>query len=199
MKKTIIFLFLLGVVCSTIFLACSKSNSENEWVATFETNKYSTITDIFKSVNKAELINATSNNNLAKTNEITIALASKIASFVFEKYKMDVRKDFINDPQGVIILGLSLAAREHENGTIIVKTTSTDNGVIINKADLNCFFAVVGGVIGITDARNIWKSITAGASEETILAAVKVIGKRVAGIITVGIMVYELGECFDWW
>lgn len=199
MKKTLLRLLLLSVTCSAFFFSCRKSSSESEWVATLEANNYATITDVFKSVNKADLITATSTNNVTATNAIVLPMANKIASFVYAKYKIDIRKDFADNPQGVIILGLSFAAREHENATVSIKTMSTNNSPIVNKADLNCFFAVVGGVIGLTDAKGIWKSIVAGASEETIIATVKLIGKKVGTIITVGIMVYELGECFDWW
>ena len=64
---------------------------------------------------------------------------------------------------------------------------------------MDCFLTAVGTLIGITDAKNIWKSIVAGASEETAIAAVKLIGRRVGTIISVGIMVYEVGSCLDWW
>ncbi len=38
-----------------------------------------------------------------------------------------------------------------------------------------------------------------GASEQTVIAAVKLIGRRVAGIISVALMVYATGSCLDWW
>ena len=44
-----------------------------------------------------------------------------------------------------------------------------------------------------------WKSIVMRASEQTVIATVKLIVRRVAGIITVTTMVYATGSCLDWW
>lgn len=38
-----------------------------------------------------------------------------------------------------------------------------------------------------------------GASEETVIAAIKLVGRRVGTVISVGIMVYATGRCLDWW
>lgn len=206
MKKVVIYLLFLTLVSSGIFVACSKSNVDQEWKATLGTNSYSSAAEIFKSINKIDLKNATSTNNIKATQEIIYPAANKIASYFFDRYKIDIRQDFVDNPQGIIILGLFYAAKEvnYSNNSVLsslrVKTLSSDGLVITeNKDDFSCFLSAVAAVIGITDARNIWRSIVSGASEETVLAAVKLIGKRVAGVISVAIMVYEVGSCLEWW
>jgi hypothetical protein len=57
----------------------------------------------------------------------------------------------------------------------------------------------VSSVVGIADARNLYLLYTNGVSAETILGTVRLLGKRVAGILTLAFAVYELGKCIGWW
>ena len=59
--------------------------------------------------------------------------------------------------------------------------------------------AAVSAFVGVTEARNIWASIQAGTSSETVVGTIKLVGRRVASVITVVFTVYQVGECLDWW
>ncbi|PQV59672.1 hypothetical protein CLV53_11556 [Sediminibacterium magnilacihabitans] len=141
--------------------------------------------------------------NEADAQAIVYPLANKVASYFYAKYQRDIRRDFVNNPQGIIILGLLYAAKERHAATINMSASlhAPGQGLAVesNRATFDCLLSVVGSVIGLSDARNLWQSIAAGATEETAIAALKVIGRRVAGVITVAIMVYDLGSCLDWW
>jgi hypothetical protein len=39
----------------------------------------------------------------------------------------------------------------------------------------------------------------AGAADDTIIAAVRLVGRRVAGIFAVGIMIAQTGHCLGFW
>jgi hypothetical protein len=53
--------------------------------------------------------------------------------------------------------------------------------------------------LGIADAKKIWAGIVAGASEETVIASLRLMGRRVATVIGVGLMIYEAGDCLGFW
>ena len=69
-----------------------------------------------------------------------------------------------------------------------------------SAVSMDCFFVAVETLIGITQAKSIWASIVGGSyNVGTVIQALKLIGSRVAGVITVGIMIYSVGCCLDWW
>jgi hypothetical protein len=78
-------------------------------------------------------------------------------------------------------------------------SNSTNNVMKTSDENMDCFLTAVGDFIGISQAKSIWRGIVMGASEQTVIAAVKLIGRRVAGIISVALMVYATGSCLDWW
>lgn len=94
-------------------------------------------------------------------------------------------------------MGLFYAEKEHQDASLKIKSNST---VVMNTPDpSDCFWQAVTGVIGIADAKNIWQALSVGASEETVIAAVRLIGKRVAITISITYMVIQIGDCYVWW
>jgi hypothetical protein len=88
-------------------------------------------------------------------------------------------------------LFVMLALNQSQSNDKVTFKTSDEN--------MNCFLTAIGDIIGITQARSLWKSIVAGASEETVIAAVSLIGRRVAGVLTITFAIYSTGECLGWW
>ncbi len=115
-------------------------------------------------------------------------LVDQIKAKTLKKYNIDLTG---KDKDLIILFGLFELAKE--------KRLSSGTNTSDASLGMDCFFTAVVGVIGILDARTIWASITAGASAQTALAALSVIARRTAGVITVGIMVYQVGECMGWW
>jgi hypothetical protein len=124
-------------------------------------------------------------------------VANNIASYFFDKYKIDLRNDFVDNPEGIVTLGLFYAAKE--KNAALANTQSLGISPLYVEEDFWCFLEVVGAVIGIGEAKNIWRSIMAGAADDTIIAAVRLVGRRVAGIFTVGIMIAGAGHCLGFW
>jgi hypothetical protein len=53
--------------------------------------------------------------------------------------------------------------------------------------------------MGLTQAQALWQSIVGGATVQTVVDALILIGRRVAGVISVGLMVVAVGDCLGWW
>lgn len=124
--------------------------------------------------------------------------ANQIASYFYDKYKIDIREKFEDNPEGIVILGMFYAEKEYQNSKNQIKSNSLKS-FKTGDENMGCFITVIGDVIGISQAKAIWNSIVLGASEETVIAAISLIGKRVAGVLTVATMIYSTGSCLEWW
>ncbi len=141
---------------------------------------------------------ANSKNDTAATALIK-NIAEKIGSYVYEKYKIDISKNYINDPVGVLTVGLVLAEKERLQGVTSLSVRANSTTANPNKADFGCFRVAVEGFLGITQAKEIWAALTAGVSERTVLGLLEFMSKKVAVTIGVVWLVYDIGECMDWW
>jgi len=164
------------------FTSCTKSTEEKQWQAEISENKAASLKDIFLQNGSEKLIAI-----IASKDEVKMSNLNKIG----------ITKEFIDNPEGIIILGLFYAEKEHQDASLKIKSNSTE---VMNTPDpSDCFWQAVTGVIGIADAKNIWKALSVGASEETVIAAVRLIGKRVAITISITYMVIQIGDCYGWW
>jgi hypothetical protein len=195
MKNLIVFVLML-----TLFSSCKKNEEievKNPWKLELSKNTHTSIKDIFddKKLDLQEII-MDKDKEFAK--EVFIDLANKIGSYVKDTEGIDLTNDYIDDPEGVIMVGVFLGLHEKYNQR--TKPTTT-NDLTIRKDidDFGCFLTAVGTLIGITEIQSIYESIVAGATKRTVIGALKLIGRRVAGVITVGIMIYEVGDCLEWW
>lgn len=146
-----------------------------------------------------QTIVSTENSELAE-NYLT-SLTNDISDYFLQTENIDVRAEFSNDRNSIILLGLFISLRP----TILApgERNSKSNVLVTGRAptepSIDCFITAVSSLIGISEGQAIWNSIKAGASTQTVIGALKLIARRVASAITVAFMIYEVGECLDWW
>lgn len=195
MKTKALVIALTAIILTSTY-SCKKANAPDHWQAQIELVAPGSATEIFKGLDAAKLKALTSSGNQLETQIMMTSVANKVATYFYTHFKRDVRKDFIDDPNRLVILGLFYAAKESRD---LAMQRAGGGLKLPNDSAFDCFLTAVGTVIGIFDVKNIWNSIVAGATEDTVIAALKLIGGRVASIITLGIMVYEVGNCLNWW
>jgi hypothetical protein len=188
---------LLFSYCTILCTSCNKSVEKEPWTATISANKIQSLPELFSTNQNENLIEIVSTKDIAKMSEYNKIKANQIASYFIDKYKIDIRAEFKENPEGIIILGMLYASKEYENKKL--NTRGTSLAAFKEPEAMNCFLTAVSDVIGISQAKALWASIVAGATEETVIAAVSLIGRRVAGVITITLMVYSTGECLGWW
>ena len=194
LKKTINLFYL----CFLLFLSSCSKSIENHWQAEIRENNINSLPELFSQIGSEKLVDIVASKDSLKAKSYNIMKANEIASYFFDKYKIDIREKFVDNPEGIIILGMFYAEKEYQKTKYQIKTNSL-NSFKTSDENMDCFMTVVSDVIGISQAKAIWNSIVMGASEETVIAAVSLIGKRVAGILTVATMVYSTGSCLGWW
>jgi hypothetical protein len=178
---------------------CTKSTQDKQWHAEITENKAATLQDVFLQNGSEKLIDIVASKDQVKMSNFNKTKANEIASYFLDKYKIDITKEFIDNPEGIVILGLFYAKKEQQVTDSHIMSNSTNNVMKTSDENMDCFLTAVGDFIGISQAKSIWRGIVMGASEQTVIAAVKLIGRRVAGIISVALMVYATGSCLDWW
>jgi len=191
-------------LCLILFLtSCTKSTEVKQWQAVITKNKAATIKEIFLENGSKKLLDITASKDEVKMSDYNKMTANQIASYFQDKFKIDITKEFIDNPEGIVILGLFYAKKEQQDANSQIMSDRTNNLMKANVMQANdtndCFWAAVTGILSLADAKNIWKAISAGATEETVIAAAKLIGRRVGGIIMVTIAILEIGECIGWW
>lgn len=180
------------------------SEDDSTWIADIPIPSVSSYSDLFRDEGST-LQQVMLNGSETEATLYIRNLASQVAGYLYHVKGIDARNDFVNDPQGLIVVGLYFAAYEWQNNSTFINNNKSLKSkkkpdVIANSSDpMGCFLTAIGSVIGITDARNIWRSIVAGASEQTAIAAVKVIAKRSAVVISAVFAIYEAGDCLGWW
>jgi len=190
---------LLLILCSILlFSSCRKSVDTNQWQAVISENKVNSLPEIFSQIKTERAVEILSSKDTIKASKLNKILANQIASYFQSKYKIDITQEFINNPEGIVILGIFYAKKEAIEAKSQIKSFSI-NSYKSNSEDMDCLMTAVGAVIGISQAKDIWKSIMAGATEATIIGTVKLMARRVAAAWTVVAMVYEVGSCLDFW
>ena len=133
-------------------------------------------------------------------------ISNRIISYLYKTQKVDIRKDFINNPDGVLTLGYFVAHIEKQKELISKRAQSGMEGEVLSITNpetdkqFECFLTAVSSFIGLSEARSIWKAIVTGSLEtSTIIGGLALMAKRVATIATVTIMIYEAGDCLGWW
>jgi hypothetical protein len=191
-------------LCLVLFLtSCTKPNEDNQWQAEITENKAASLKEVFLQNGSEKLLDITASKDEVKMSDYNKVTANQIASYFKNKFKIDITKEFIDNPEGIVILGLFYAKKEQQDANSQIMSDRTNNLMkanVMQASDTNdCYWAAVTGILSLADAKNIWKAISAGATEETVIAAAKLIGRRVGGIIMVTIAILEIGECIGWW
>jgi uncharacterized membrane protein YeaQ/YmgE (transglycosylase-associated protein family) len=190
-------LSILSLCIVLLLTSCSKSTEDKKWQAEITENKAESLKEVFLQNGSEKLLDIIDSKDEVKMSNYNETKANQIASYFQDKFNVDITKEFIDNPEGIVILGLFYAKKEQLDASSQIKTNST---IVMKQNDPNdCFWAVITGLIGLTDAKNVWKAFSAGISEETIFAAAKLIGKRVGSVIVTLVAVDQLGECMGWW
>jgi hypothetical protein len=196
MKKISMITFLF--ISIFIVTSCNKVDSNLNANQQLVKNEFTSMTGVFNSVNQINLENILKDKNEAQASLILQPLSNKIISFINSNYKIDISKS--TNIIGIIIVGALIAKKEQEVFSNNLNDKNKVGGIAIQTAPgMDCFISAVSSVIGIVDARNLYLSFANGVSAETILGTVRLLGKRVAGILTLGFAIYELGKCIGWW
>lgn len=193
--------YAVKVCCLSFFIflsSCNKIVDTNYWKAEITENKANSLQDLFSQIGSEKLIDIVESKDIIKAESYNKMKANQIASYFLDKYNIDLRDKFIDNPEGIVILGMFYAQKEIVNSRLHMKSNSS-LALSSSEENMNCFLTAIADVIGIAQAKSIWKSIVMGASEETVIAAVSLIGRRVAGILTVATMIYSTGGCLGWW
>ena len=196
MKKSLIVVF--SFITINIFSSCTKIHTAFEQDKYLIKNEYNSMTEVFNSVNHIQIEALLKEKNEAQAFLILLPLSKKIISFISSTYKIDISNS--TNLIGVIVVGALIAKKEQELILNNIKLKSRSTGIVIQTSPgMDCFITAVSSIIGISDARNLFLQFSNGVSAETILGTVKLMGKRVAGFVTIVFAIYELGQCIGWW
>jgi hypothetical protein len=224
LKLNLVFIFLLATL--SFISSCDKSehrlekqaeileetkidNFENsqsnlEWTLSIPYPTSNSLQELFQK-DRLLIRNIVNNNDEIQAESYVRNLADQIAGFYYYNRNIDLRVDFANDPNGVIVFGLFYAAKEYIDQEGLYSTHRSlkkkkDPSIFYMPPDPeSCFWTAIGTFIGITEAKSIWNAIIGGASERAIIGTLKLLARRVATAITVVIMIKEAGECLGWW
>lgn len=181
-----------------------KSQSNLEWTLSIPYPTSNSLQELFQK-DRLLIRRIVNNNNEIQAESYVRDLADQIAGFYYYNRNIDLRVDFADDPNNVIIFGLFYAAKEYIDQESLYATQKSvkkkkEPSIYYMPPDPEiCFWTAVGTIIGFTEAKSIWNAIVGGASEQTIIRTLKLMGKRVASAITLVITIKEVGECLGWW
>jgi hypothetical protein len=108
-KKNSLIGFIFIIAC-LIFFACKKNDSND--LEAFVPNKYSSATEILKSLDKSELKQLIANKDEAAVDKVMGSLAKNIVAYLHDKYNLDLRRDLNEDKRSILVLGVFYAAKE---------------------------------------------------------------------------------------
>ena len=180
--------------------SCTKLTDDKKWQAEITENKVASLKEVFIQNGSEKLIDIIASKDEVRVINYNKMKANQIASYFHDKFKIDITKEFIDNPEGIVILGLFYAEKEHQETRLKIKTNSNDVMMATPDEYMSCLHTAVEAVIGVTQAKEIWKGFVGGATAEaTVFAAAKLMAKRVATIWGIADMVYNMGLCMTWW
>jgi len=150
-----------------------------------------TIVGIFNKFPKSSYYYVMVNKDNVEGNRIAQILRTEIIGYFYYYRNIDIRADLPNVEQ-VILLGLFYAKRQIELGNTPPIGSISQSNV---QENMGCFITAVADIIGISQAKEIWQSIVAGATDRTIIGMVKFGARKVGTVFTVIAAVYQTAEC----
>lgn len=155
---------------------------------------YQSMADVFKSINPTQLQTYVSTNNNAAAATVLKNLATKVQAYLKANYDTNFNMDVDLEYQEILVLGIIYTKYEQEqlNGQATTLESATNNQV-------DCVFAVLMGTITGSEIIAIVNDFRRGVSAATIIGTLKTTLRRVASAISVALMVYEVGDCLEWW
>lgn len=96
------------------------------WKAQIESSSTTSVTEIFKQTHPLKLKSIINSTDEVKGKQFINSTANKIATYFFYKYKINISEDFVDNPQGIITLGLFYAAKESKSLNQITYAIKTE-------------------------------------------------------------------------
>lgn len=152
------------------------------------------MTTLFSGIDHAQLQQLLNSNNLAALENFLSPIANQIANRIFTKYGEDIHDEIGNEPQAMVLLGLFEYGVENNyslDGYNSAARTPYDNWM--------CFINALSDNFGISAIRSVYNDFRAGVSPRTVVRALRQLGTRIWLGFTIGIAIYSLGDCLDWW
>ena len=104
LKKTINLFYL----CFLLFLSSCSKSIENHWQAEIRENNINSLPELFSQIGSEKLVDIVASKDSLKAKNYNIMKANEIASYFFDKYKIDIREKFVDNP--VVILNAEMVA-----------------------------------------------------------------------------------------
>jgi predicted small secreted protein len=204
MKRTFNYGIILGIAAialltSTILISCNKS-------ANIEQKQFKTAIDIFSGIDSSQIVELKSTDNILKETVFLAKTAKDVESYMSQKYNINIREYLGNDDRKIVVTGLVYAYLEttaENKNTQIINQSQSLNDIVRQTNKMtpfeSCLYGTLTSLIGIPQIKALVADFTAGAVATTIVGSLTTILSRSFAAFTVGIAVYTLGDCMDWW
>lgn len=111
-------------------------------------------------------------------------------------YEVDFSEDLEEDPYSVVVAGLFYYGKELGISDLEEYQPPTAEAATA----FDWFKAVLGWVLFLGTIYSIYKDFKAGTiSPQTLISTLRIMGKGLSYGFTIGLSIYELGDCMDWW
>ena len=108
-------IYAISLCLLLILSGCTKSTQDKQWHAEITENKAATLQDVFLQNGSEKLIDIVASNDAVKMSNYNKIKANQIASYFQDKFKIDITEEFIDNPEGIVILGLFYAKKEQQD------------------------------------------------------------------------------------
>ena len=115
-------LSILSLCIVLLLTSCSKSTEDKKWQAEITENKAESLKEVFLQNGSEKLLDIIDSKDEVKMSNFNKTKANQIASYFQDKFKIDITKEFIDNPEGIVILGLFYAEKEHQDASLKIKS-----------------------------------------------------------------------------
>lgn len=148
-------LSILSLCIVLLLTSCSKSTEDKKWQAEITENKAESLKEVFLQNGSEKLLDIIASKDEIKMSNFNETKANQIASYFQDKFKVDITKEFIDNPEGIVILGLFYAKKEQLDANSQIMSNSTNNVMKTPDENMDCFLTAVSDFIGISQAKSI--------------------------------------------
>jgi hypothetical protein len=196
MKKVIFGIIATVILTSSIFTSCSKEEVKNEFNYSKLLLKPEQINAVIVDIEnyKKRNENLKSTNRINTENEMQVILQPLIANGELIHNAMINEITITNEFQNLTEIEkqeiLNLTDEQLAELSFIVNFQYQTNSVDWERVRSCASFA-----LGISGIRNLYLNTAALGTVETMIGALKLIGKRYLGYVGVALMIYDFGDC----
>jgi len=83
-------------------ISCNKSIEKNHWKPSISENKMNSLQELFSQGESERLIDIVSTHDVFMMDKYNKLKAEQIVSYFKDKYKIDIREKFIDNPEGPV-------------------------------------------------------------------------------------------------